>query len=648
MSTNHEEMEMEAQAREFMGGFFGLKSLQPQSPFELHGTLTRRNQPEFHADAPWRLEPDLDSIALLFLVREGNLQPPGLGPWLLDEIHTDQLLSDGHWYRLFSYSPAQLPGVDATGHLDSSFWTFRTRIPLSSLQDVGRGDVARLRVVFDGRFPPGAGDEPATVCRYLHVYLATDPLPLSRAATGSAPRQWFYGDTHYHSDGTNNVWECGNPVRDARDAGIAIGLDWLVVTDHSCDLDDPDDGPGSPTRWERLKTELAKPSISDDRFRCILGEEITVRKGRFGYMHVLLFGGLDQLIEGGFWHDGDWIVKRVADGILDIIVGEGGYPDDIIERVFDPVHRYDQMLQMLPPETLAFAAHPYVEAQPPFWNGKWEKEQLTHPRLAGHEFWNGRTRHKTQSRFDPTDNPFEEPEWNDPTNLAEADESRVKRLKKWVDETWSPMLEDGVDEWTVGDSPPMQRPVFLAGSDAHGDFNYAVGVGWDYKQHNSINDNALGRARTVIFLPHHQSTHVPDVDQILAALRKGSAVVTDGPVIAFSLQQDGQIAHMGDVLHIAAGQPELKVVFHTSLEFGAAEQVELITYVKGDRRQRIHTPIQFGPAASVTLEGDRGFLRLAADTVGRLGERFCCFTNPVWFWNPGARTVQLRVLATQQ
>jgi len=655
MSATDSDQELEKLTREYLEDFFGVESVEASAelPLRAHATLTRQNQPEFHADAPWRLEPDCDSIPLLFAIRDANLRPPGLGPWLLRQLWIEQELSGGRWRTIRSYPAARLPGVASEGIIDTSFWVFRTRISLNLLRDIDtkeRGETARLRVVFTGRFPPGVDADPAPVHRYLQVYLARDPLPLSRAANASGPRHWFYGDTHYHSAYTNDIWEFGNPVRDARYAAMAIGLDWLVITDHSCDLDDRDDGATSPTRWERLKQELARWSLSNYRFRCILGEEITLHKGNIGYLHMLAFGGLRCLIEGGFWSDEDRLVKRVAQEIIEIAAQSGGYPADTVERLFHKVYTFEQVLSQLPPETLIFAAHPYSAAQPPFINGTWDKKQLAHPRLTGHEFWNGRTRRQTEALIDPTDDPFKEPEWNDPDKLAKADRSRVEKLHEWVEEKWEPVLQQGVDEWSSADGPPERRPVFIAGSDAHGDFNYSVGVGWDYRQHGWINDNALGRARTVVHLPHYQSARVPPVRQILAGLKRGSCVVTDGPVLEFSLRQDGRVAHMGQVLTVGGdAQPQLDVTIHTTPEFGPSEGVKVVTYMQGNGNgKRSRTTAGVGETTSVTLKGTRGYCRIATQTTGRGGERFCCFTNPIWLWNPDGRTVRLRVRVEQR
>ena len=87
-------------------------------------------------------------------------------------------------------------------------------------------------------------------------------------------------------------------------AAHAIGLDWLVITDHSCDLDDVDPDVSPQIRWDRLKADIANPDISPTtsfavswvkRSPCLAKED--------NYVHMLAFGGMDKMVEGAFLPD---------------------------------------------------------------------------------------------------------------------------------------------------------------------------------------------------------------------------------------------------------------------------------------------------------------------------------------------------------
>jgi hypothetical protein len=657
MSTPSEDQIRQEQTIQFMKQVFDLKM--PAPPAVLgpgilaHTTLTRRNQPEFYAGAPWRLEPDGNHIPLLIVVREANVTDPGLGPWHLDELRIEQRLAGGAWHKIRGYRPYQLADVNPDGSIDRTFWTFATRIPLARLQEVdldSRGQQVDLRVAFDGRFPtqdnPGAG----LTYRYLQVDLASHALPLGRAAHAGGPRQWFYGDTHYHSSHTNDIWEFGYPVRQARRAGRAIGLDWMAITDHSCDLDEPDLEDPNLMRWERLRQELGKWSVSNHRYRMLLGEEITLVNSRGGYVHMLALGPLHDLIPGAFWSAADVGVKRVVELLYAFVSQKGGYPPGAMKALFGQVLGYDQVLDLLGDRVLIFAAHPYDTAQPPGLNGTWVEDELAHHDLNGHEFWNGRIRRRTDTLVDPTANPFDEPEWNDPHKLEEHDKERVDTLRERVENKWEAVLCRGVDNWASAEPLPRPRPVFAAGSDAHGDFNHCVGIGWNYKEHGSITDNALGRVRTVLHLPRHTSDRVPTRAAILAALERGACLVTDGPVLACTLQQDGQVTHMGEVATLADDGPvELEIVAHTTPEFGPVPEVEVFTYLKGQQEDRPQkTTVGTGASDTIVLDGQRGYCRVQAQSLGSDREPFCCITNPIWVRIPGGGERRVYVTVRQQ
>lgn len=648
MGDSTQDEQKRQQALKFMQTTFGLDIPPPEqdADYKAHTTLTRQNQPEFYADAPWRLEPDQDAIPLLFIIREANLRGGGRGPWRLDELRVDRRV-DGAWQPLCSFGPGSLPGVDGSGFIATGFWWFGTRLNLHDLPEVDphvRGQIVSLRVVFDGRFPPYDRPEPRPPRRYLQVHLAAHPLPLGRAASGSGPRSWFYGDPHYHSAHTNDVWEFGNPVAGARTAAHAIGLDWLVITDHSCDLDEPDlDRPGL-TRWEGLKLDV-DDAAREGGVRVLRGEEVTVQNRRGGYLHMLAIGLLEKMIPGGFWSDADGAVKEVAEFVNGVLHQQGGYPADAVQRLFGRVLVLDELSAWLPAGTLTFAAHPYDAAQPPLVNGTWNAADLAHEWLTGHEFWNGRVRRQISLLDAPTDNPFEQSGWTKTKKLARNDRARLEKLHGRVVKKWDKALMQSVDRWSEGHDGPGRWPVFIAGSDAHGDFNYSVGVGWDYRQHLHMCDNGLGRARTAVFVPGHSGGSLPDDTAILAALKRGACAVTDGPMLELSASHGGRVARMGDVLALQEpGPASMDIVTHTTPEFGAVDEVEVVVYLKGGPAgQPVTLMVRSGEEQVVLLDGRRGYCRLQAWTTGPDGERFCCYTNPVWLRIEDRRARELRV-----
>jgi len=152
-----------------------------------------KNQPEFWADIPWRIEPDQEDIPLLFLVRDTNISSPAKGPWRLDMLKVEQRAPDGSWDTMLAFLPIDLPKVDSKGFFQLRTWEHSTKIPLSDFQDAKRGNSIHLRVVFHGSFFPY--ERPSQIEIHLETFLANYALPKSRAASLNQTRQWFYGDT---------------------------------------------------------------------------------------------------------------------------------------------------------------------------------------------------------------------------------------------------------------------------------------------------------------------------------------------------------------------------------------------------------------------------------------------------------------------
>jgi hypothetical protein len=643
MMSNHDQdyAYQQAQAVKFLAGVFGAQPPGQTGPlFSLNAEQPLgKNQPEFWADAPWRIEPDQNEIPLLFLVRDTNIEKPAKGPWRLDMMKVEQKMPDDSWDSVLSLLPTDLPKVDDKGKFQLRTWTHSIKIPLSKLYGIVRGDTVRLRVVFQGSYYPHEKHSPIEV--YLEIFLAAHALPQSRAAKPDQPRQWFYGDTHYHSIYTNDIKEIGNPVPESCQAAHAVGLDWLIITDHSCDLDDIDPDVSPLIRWDRLKADVSNPDVSNDQFRCILGEEITLAGKGENFIHMLAFGGMDKMIEGAFMPDkGGFMTEVFQESIkkwLEAAAKNGGYPDKEAQRMFGTVHPFDEVIAMLPAETLLFAAHPFKMAQPPP-PGKWVTDHLYHPRLTGFEFWNARTRRSAALTL----NPFSRNEWTNTKDLIKNDQERIQKLQDLADGEWELALRKGLADWGAGEALPSLRPVFIAGTDAHGSFNYSVGLSWDYRRRLGVDDDALGKVRTVVYLPGGFTNTIPPEQEILSALRKGSCVVTDGPVIDFWLKHKGKTARMGEVLTISDSQDILLSISPFSTpEFGPVESVELVTCFQHSTAPS-KTVINKENPATIQLDGgSQGYCRLFAQTTGLDGELFCCFTNPIWIRATGGKAGKL-------
>ena len=219
-----------------------------------------------------------------------------------------------------------------------------------------------------------------------------------------------------------------------------------------------------------------------------------------------------------------------------------------------------------------------------------------------------------------------------------------ERAKAWAKsasrkgiEVWDQLLRQKVGL----DNP---RFVLLAGSDAHGSFNFSEGwwVDWDGLR---ADDNCLGKVRTLLYLPHRnpdEARRAPTEAEVTAAIRKGSCVITDGPVVTQTLTYNGKTASLGDIITLNGdGTLNVNIQAASTAEFGEIRWVRVIYYVQG-MAVPVSTRRTFRTGRNVVLDDDLpsgpGYVRLEA--VTHHGEEtFRCFTNPTWIKaaGPGKR-----------
>jgi hypothetical protein len=579
--------------------------------------------PSFWADAPWRLEPDQDEIPFTFIVRDAAKAKMDLEEIAVYEAPDDgQPWEEKAWRLVHTFT-------EGMGRIDRQFWTYRPAqtvllgppptLPVDSLETAARGQRLLLKIVCRGsQLKLGLFRQALEQSRSLTIFLAKEALPLRDTA------QWYYGDTHYHSDYTNDVKEFGNPVPDTRAAAERIGLDWLVITDHSVDLADENpywEVKRTDHRWDDLGLEVQENS--DERFRLLRGEEVTLLgmpgKGD-DTLHMLVFGDeFHRLIPGAFAKES--LLSAVADRLL-------GFARELYEHLFGPIYGLEAVLtgvdhlgQAEPAlkgcsvqhqRALAFAAHPATIAQAP--GGTWEFHDLMQP-VHGMEAWNTRKRRTAREQDRPFDDWKKSGTWKEGSN------------KEGID-IWDQILRQKV-------GLPDPRFVLLAGSDAHGSFNFSEGW-WIDSDGFIADDNCLGKVRTLIYLPGRDgngSRRAPEETEIVDAIRSGSCVVTDGPVLNFTVGHNGTEAKLGQILTAEGeGALEVSVQAASTDEFGAVEQVEVLYYFRGmdgTVAQTVDFQIGHSEELSQNLPSGPGYVRLATTThIGE--ETYRCFTNPVW------------------
>ena len=493
---------------------------------------------------------------------------------------------------------------------------------------------------------------------HLKVHVGEAPLPHNRGLFAG----WYAGDTHTHTMYSNNFAEFGLPHRAMLSGGHAIGLDWDITTDHSCDLDAPKAFPtgvldriGSRTERWTFCEETGKPKPA-----CIVRSHVGWANGWLmaddDAKDAMTWAGVPFL-----FHTGEEVTAKTAGGVtVHTLAYRSGYvqADGSGATKFgvtvDPISAtLSGVLGGLPAGAIVYGAHPTQPLPAEVGGGLWTLADIasarSYPSFKGYEFWNLR---KTMA-YNAVQNPYgsgglnPSAKWT-PCNTTTDNECYPYFLDREAIPFW-----DGLLSGAVNTASPFVYG--LAGSDAHGDMNfttYFTGSTATFDL-DSTTDNALGHVRTVAFAPAFT------IDAILDAVGAGRTILTDGPLVTFGIDKtgDGTIdqltdGHVGS-LHTVPTTSNLDLLFkwQSTEEFGNVERVVMVrgtgsTGSKPGSYELLTDPEGLGTCATaprtagtckVTL-GHSGALALPpagttyyyrAMALSGAG-KFRCLTNPIW------------------
>ncbi len=504
--------------------------------------------PEILADAPHRLEPG-HPLPVTVLVKDAHQYPVHLKKIVAEGkfdngipvrhilFEGDQVLQNPWWHRMFQVPLP--PRVTGFLHIDVLF----------EIKKRGK------RFLFKN-----------------DNYRGTGHAPLKIRVSGSALPRFpglLYGDLHTHSNFTSDQVEFGAPLQAVQETGAALGLDFVGVTDHSYDLDDCENNylQNDPRlrKWKRFRREIAEWNARANQKTAVLipGEEVTVRNARGRNVHFLVLNS-----------------RRFFKG-----TGDGA------EKWFKfySEHTIAEVLENLPPEAVAVAAHPGTPAPRLEYllvnRGRWEERDLAHAGLTGLQIVNG--------AFD--------------TGFREG-----LRL-------WKRALARGT------------RIFIFAGTDAHGNFNRYRQIRFPFFKMVERTDQILGEKRTALLVKKRT------VAGILEALRAGRGFLTDGPALFFEAANTaGARVTFGE--NISGREISLTGRVLSSPEFGAVASVRLlqgeIRPENSHGREKILKVLttdsgDFSRAFTLQVTLPRGrcvYFRLEAST--KTGKR--ALSNPIW------------------
>ena len=463
--------------------------------------------PNFLADAPWRVSSITSEIPVIVYIKDTDKNHLKLYKISILDNSTNEIVRE--------YSPENLmikttPFVYAFSNLTAKNFGIYSQGQKVDLTVIVTFKDFGIKHNFRQRFQVYVGEKLPTM------------------------ENWYPGDIHFHSDYTNSRLETGVGLLkgdyytgDAiiKRMGKSIGLDWVTVTDHSCDFGDDDyrtPRGGEESQWQKMAQDCRR--FSDSEFIIIPGEEVTFDGENNHRTHLLAYE-TNQYIDGpeiGFFgklftdhHDKEF--KNFSETFNEINKSNKG-------------------------NGFCFAAHPLARADTVLgihmkgleWKEKTIQSALNERSFKGFEIWNTRiTKKKKNISFSTKKlvNPFP---WE---NKRHWDEELTNGIKMW-------------DSYLLKNLSKPLKIFIEGGSDAHGHFNYAIVFRYIAKSIPFIdyvaNDNAFGSVRTYIF-----SENGLNEKSILYALKNGHSIVTDGPLLVFGIDMDndGELSVVkGDII----------------------------------------------------------------------------------------------------
>ncbi|OPZ98387.1 MAG: hypothetical protein BWY70_01238 [Bacteroidetes bacterium ADurb.Bin408] len=536
-----------------------------------------------------------------------------------------------------------VPYVD----IELPYFYFTFNIPGNSL--AGFNDVVDIEVTFGLDWNP---DE--------YVYLRVN------RSENSFPRvtNWYRGDVHFHGIFTQNDAENGLPLEASKYVAQQTGLDWITVTDHSCDFDNY--GTSMQDNWNRLGQKIYELNNQDSSFILIRGLELSIKNSEDKTVHALIYP----------CDTAPYSLSYISDG--------GGDVSGTILHINDAV---DSLVIY---NAFAYAAHPFAEKDElPFTvnGGSWNlndnlfpEDGMPHPSLGtvisnnislpsdvfensalsllkknicGVEIWNyWKTLNSDENPYNPWNVMYEPQAVTFSTVPLSEPSHHIYRLIQNMD-IYSSILRRGLIEKNTNGNLADWKFFLSGGSDAHGDFNYSntsflsfAGINYD-----KVTDNSIGKINTLVYCPNGMG---PYGTNILHALRNGHSVMSSGPVLTLSVYENGlPLAIVGeDKIFTCPSTTSVELQITTNDEFGYASNLALIVGTENGE-QRLSLPVSQN-TVSLSLDGiidqlhifslcnnkwfyvraeletHRYYSLFESQLFKKNQEFFHCFTNPVW------------------
>lgn len=581
---------------------------------------------DFIMDAPWRVIDQNTPIPVTIIIKDCDVDDVRDLHWIRiwDESNGNTILWD------HDFNDEEI-GDNASEH---NYWTYITKVteghptlpngtaltPANLGYSVG--DNIRLKVSIyyrDDWFN-------YTETRHIRINVGSGRFPWAD--------NWFGGDIHYHTMYTNNIYEYGAPLPAVKQTAIAMGLNWLTATDHSCDLDETGDGTYSyaTQQWEYTLQDV-DGTFTDYRDVAAQGSswgglgadvaDLDCPEFRLYRAVELNVGSVESATYGKTLHclvyNDDYIHSPNSGG-----PGERPISPDLLTA-----------MDQISGNGFAYCAHPLADLSAEFlgldfgangmpWGNSNLTQALTKEPFRGFQIFNTRSTVTSLDQNNP---------WGDFDAGVVVDNPYPNELLAGVD-VWDNFIATDIASGTP-------RKLFMSGgSDAHGDFNYSTHMGLD----DYAEDSAMGKVQTVAFVPGSWTAdNLPPVEDLLASYRDGHTISTDGPFLEIGIDTNNDMDWYDEADLMIGDDGSLPTNTNATLhlrwaslpEFGQIELIRLLAIDATGTSEllAIYPEELYEGESSTTLSEYNfdGWVALRAELLtadGHVGHR--AFTNPIW------------------
>jgi len=546
----------------------------------------------------------------------------------------------------FTSDSHSLPATTYTD-ITEDYWWFTLLIPAEKLQ--GYDNIIDLEVYCELDW------DPDYVC-YMRVFRQNDEFP-------SLPN-WLRGDTHYHGMFTQNDAEVGLPLDATKEMAKHCGLDWITITDHSCDFDNYGDDLYS--NWNLLGNIVSQLNSEPDSFTFIRGIEMTIKNSADDQIHALTYPSAENPYAMPYIGDGDGDISGTSVNV---------------EMLSDSLVHH---------QAFAYAAHPFSQGdelsfavdgsvwnlgdaefpendQPHEYFGSvicndiaiesdvfsTEENKLLKDNIIGGQIWNLYSNFITEEEQDDAwdvmysgDHGFELFPEDDNLNTT----NRLMQNFEVTEFIWNKGLAAKnnnalLENW---------KYFITAGSDAHGSFNYST-TDFFMGVSGQVTDNAIGKLSSLTYCPDGAGENG---ENVLKALENGNVILSSGPIVAFEIDTDSE--NLGPEIIIGNdtalnynlyNDAVLKVFSASSDEYGTVDSEKLIIMTETQEfivdipsgspvwEINLSDLIQqvFGSADAllnqwflIRAELKTSISYFETDIYRCSGKEFYSYTNPVW------------------